>query len=72
MGRRTELDGAAHLRLVSLRSIATLVDAHRSTVRRWLATAGIRPVIIGRGRKGAIRYRWSDIERWIESLEEGE
>lgn len=46
-----------------------MLDAHRSSVRRWLQEAGIRPVVLGRGRNGAIRYRWADIERWMKSLE---
>ena len=33
-------------RLVSLKTLAELLDADRSTVRRWLADAGIAP---GRG-----------------------
>lgn len=51
--------------LVSLKTIARLVDAHRSSVRRWLNEVGIRPVALGRGRNGAIRYRWSEVEKWI-------
>ena len=57
-------------RLVSLKTLAGLVDTHRTTVRRWLDEAGIQPVAIGRGRAGAIRYRWRDVEQWIEDLEE--
>ena len=57
--------GAGDLRVVSLKTISKLVDAHRSTIRRWLTEAGIRPIAMGRGRRGAIRYRWRDIERWL-------
>ena len=39
------------------------------SVRRWLSDAGIKPVVMGRGRNGAIRYRWRDIEDWLESLD---
>ena len=54
-------------RLVSLGTLAEMVDAHRSTVRRWLIEAGIRPVVMGRGRHGAIRYYWREIKSWLES-----
>ena len=52
---------------VSLRTLAEQLDTTRSSVRRWLSEAGIRPIAIGRGRKGAIRYRWSDVRDWLES-----
>ena len=58
------------LRLVSLKRISELVDAHRSTVRRYLTEADIHPIAIGRGRRGAIRYRWRDITRWLTSRPE--
>lgn len=57
---------------VSLKTLAQMLDAHRSSVRRWLQEAGIRPVVLGRGRTGAIRYKWSDIQEWIESRERTE
>jgi len=60
------------LRVVSLKSIAKLVDAHRASVRRWLTEEGIRPVAMSRTRNSAIRYRWSDIERWLREREEVE
>ncbi len=54
---------------ISLKTLAILMDAHRSSVRRWLREAGIRPIALGRGRNGAIRYRWRDVEAWLDSLE---
>lgn len=57
---------------VSLKTVAQMLDAHRSSVRRWLQQAGIRPIALGRGRNGAIRYRWRDIQQWIESRECGD
>ena len=56
---------------VSLKTLAQMLDAHRSSVRRWLQQAGIRPMALGRGRNGAIRYRWRDVQQWIESREYG-
>jgi len=55
---------------VSLNTPASMLDAHRSSVRRWLQEAGIRPIFLGRRRKGAIRYHWSDIKEWLDSLKE--
>jgi hypothetical protein len=54
---------------ISLKTLSVMLDAHRSSVRRWLSEAGVKPVAIGRGRNGAIRYRWRDIQNWLESLE---
>jgi hypothetical protein len=54
---------------VGLKTLAQLLDAHRGSVRRWLRDAGIRPVALGRGRNGAIRYHWKEIEAWFASLE---
>ena len=69
-GRRpTGEDAPANSRLVSLKTLAEMWDADRSTVRRWLKAADIEPVAIGRGRNGAIRYRWHEIEGWLDSLE---
>lgn len=52
---------------VSLNTLAGMLDAHRSSVRRWLQEAGIRPIVLGRGRNGAIRYRWRDVRNWLDS-----
>lgn len=57
---------------ISLKTLARLLDAHRSSVRRWLQQAGVRPIAFGRGRNGAIRYRWRDVQDWIESREHTE
>ena len=54
---------------VSLNTLAGMLDAHRSSIRRWLQEAGIRPIVLGRGRNGAIRYRWCDIQDWLEAKE---
>jgi len=54
---------------VSLRTLADMLDAGRSSVRRWLKAAGIQPIAMNDGPKGALRYRWTDIEAWLESRE---
>jgi predicted DNA-binding transcriptional regulator AlpA len=54
---------------VSLKTLARRLDAHRSSIRRWLREAGIQPLSVGIGRNGAIRYLWSDIETWLASRE---
>jgi hypothetical protein len=54
-------------RAVSLKSIAELLDTTRSSARRWLKEAGVRPLSLGRGVKGAIRYRWTEVEAWLQS-----
>jgi hypothetical protein len=54
---------------VSLKTLARRLDAHRSSVRRWLAEAGISPIAVSREKNGAIRYRWSDVETWLASRE---
>jgi hypothetical protein len=55
------------LRAVSLKAIADLLDTTRSSARRWLREAGVHPLSIGRGAKGAIRYRWTEVEMWLRS-----
>jgi hypothetical protein len=52
---------------VSIKTLALRLDAHRSSVRRWLREAGIRPIALGRGRNGAIRYHWRDVRDWLEA-----
>ncbi len=54
---------------ISLKTLATLLDANRTSIRRWLATAGIKPIALGRGRNGAIRYRWREVEDWLNTRE---
>ena len=52
---------------VSLQTVAELLDASRSSTRRWLKEGGIRPIAVGRETKGAIRYKWPDVQEWLES-----
>jgi predicted DNA-binding transcriptional regulator AlpA len=52
---------------VSLKTLSQMLDASRSSVRRWLKENGIKPIAIGRGPKGAIRYHWKEVKEWIES-----
>ena len=54
--------------VVSLRTLADMLDAHRSSVQRWLQDAGIKPIALGRGKNGAIRYYWNDVKNWLDSL----
>ncbi len=58
---------AEDFRTISLRALADILDTSRSSARRWLCEAGIRPIAIGRGRNGAIRYRWREVKAWLES-----
>lgn len=53
---------------VSLKTLARMLDVHRSSVRRWLKEAGIQPIALSRGRNGAIRYRWSEVKHWLQSM----
>jgi len=53
---------------VSLATLAVKLNAHRTSVRRWLQEAGIKPVAVRCGRKGAIRYRWVEVRDWLDSL----
>ena len=55
--------------VLSLKTVAQLLDTTRTSARRWLKEAGIKPLAMGRGAKGAIRYKWKDIETWLESRE---
>lgn len=52
--------------MVSLKTLARRLDAHRYSVQRWLTEAGIRPLALGRGQKGAIRYNLADVQGWLQ------
>ena len=54
---------------VSLTTLARRLDAHRSSVRRWLHEAGVRPITVSQSRNGGIRYRWAEVEAWLASRE---
>jgi len=62
-----QLDKEKQRLTISLKTLAQELDAHRSSVRRWLREAGIHPIALGRGRNGAIRYRWHDVKDWLDS-----
>ena len=34
--------------------------------------AGIKPIAIGRGKNGAIRYKWNEVEAWLQSQQQVE
>lgn len=57
---------------VSLKTLSIILDAHRSSVRRWLTKDGIKPLVMGHGKNGAIRYRWKDIHDWLNSRDYAE
>lgn len=52
--------------LVSIAQIAEQWQVHRRTVRRLLDEAGIPPVYLSRKKKGTVRYKSEDIQRFIE------
>ncbi len=53
--------------LISLTTLAHRLDADPSSVRRWLRDAGVKPLAMSDGPKGALRYRWPDVEAWLHS-----
>lgn len=56
--------------LVSLSTLAALLDADPSSIRRWLRDAGILPIVLGRGRNGAVRYHQKDVDAWLRSRQQ--
>ena len=52
---------------VSLAAVGRLVNADRSSVRRWLREAGVRAFVFGSGRNAAVRFRAADVEAWLAS-----
>ena len=54
---------------VSLKTLARMLDTGRSSVRRWLRQAGVQPIAMSDGPKSAIRYRWPEVEAWLDSRE---
>ena len=67
LGKANEIKEGEIAKLVSLKTIAKQIEAHRSTVRRWLTEAGIQPLAFGSGPNGGLRYLWTDIVKWIET-----
>jgi CTP:molybdopterin cytidylyltransferase MocA len=68
MNSRSEAEPAIPDRLtVSLKTLSRLLDAHRSSVRRWLQDAKVHPLALSSRLNGAIRYRWDEVEKWIRS-----
>ena len=51
--------------MISLKTLAKQLDCHRYSVQRWLTDAGIHPITLGPGKKGAIRYELSEVEEWL-------
>jgi predicted DNA-binding transcriptional regulator AlpA len=59
-------------RLFTKQATAELIGVHPSTVMRLVRTGQFpRPVKIGRGSGGAVRFLSSDVECWIESRKSG-
>jgi hypothetical protein len=69
---KEKLDQEEQKLAVSLKTLSQLLDAHRTSIRRWLTKAGIRPLVMGRGKNGAIRYRWKDVHDWLNSRDYAE
>ncbi len=67
MRKTAQLDSDLEPLAISLKALATRLDTSRSSVRRWLSEAGIRPIAMGNGPKSAIRYRWSEVRSWLEA-----
>lgn len=65
-----ETNEASSESLVSLSTLASLLDADPSSIRRWLRDAGILPIVLGRGRNGAVRYRKKDTDAWLRSRQQ--
>jgi len=46
---------------------AVLGDGFYIECNNFLFIIDIRPIVIGKGRNGALRYRWRDVYEWLES-----
>jgi hypothetical protein len=67
--KRPRFDRSPRPVTVSLRTLARMLDTGRTSVRRWLTQAGIQPIAMNDGPRCAIRYKWKDVEGWLESRE---
>src|SRR5438045_2309026 len=52
--------------MISLKTLSKRLDAHRGSVQRWLTEAEIKPLALGKGSKGAIRYDLAEVEAWLQ------
>jgi excisionase family DNA binding protein len=51
-------------RLLTTAQLSERLQVSESTLRRW-RTEGTGPSVVRVGR--AVRYRWRDVERWLEA-----
>jgi len=65
--KHPRLDPSEPPLIVSLKTLARMLDTGRSSARRWLRQAGVQPIAMNDGPKSAIRYRWPEVKAWIES-----
>ena len=72
MHKSTKTEPPVNRAMISLRTLAWQFDANRSAVRRWLRDAGIKPVVVGRGRNASIRYDIKDVEAWMQGRGSGD
>lgn len=61
VGKRRLVD----LELISMAELASRWKLSRSTVRRCLNAAGVRPFYFGGGRNSSVRYSVVDIEEFL-------
>jgi len=65
MGRLERKGGLLGGPYVSLRQIAEELGVSRQSARRYLDQASIRPIMLGSGRNGAIRYALEEVKSWL-------
>ena len=54
---------------VSVKTLARQWDCSRTTVCRLLEQAGVTAFFLGKGRNGAKRYRKTDVDAFLQSIE---
>jgi predicted DNA-binding transcriptional regulator AlpA len=56
-------------RLLTPGELAEFLKIDEETLRRWRQTGGGPRYLNLHGDKGAVRYRWSEVESWLKSRE---
>jgi excisionase family DNA binding protein len=56
--------------LFTVKEVAQKLKVAESTINRWVAEGKLKAIKLSEGRKGAVRFRQEDIERFINNQAE--
>ncbi len=54
--------------LITAEEVMKILKISRATLNRWIKAGKIQALKLGEGRKGAVRFKVKDIEKFIDNL----